>query len=68
MNNEFFFKYLRVLFLSESKMHHEIDRLIGAASAVRTALYHTQLGCKSVLGLELRKLKGARGRAASPLH
>ncbi len=35
------FKYLRVLFTSEGKMEHEMDRWIGAASAVMQALYRT---------------------------
>ncbi len=33
------FKYLRVLFTSEGKMEREMDRQIGAASAVMRALY-----------------------------
>ncbi len=35
------FKYFGVLFTSEGKMEHEIDRLIGAASAVMWALFRT---------------------------
>ncbi|KAK7884420.1 hypothetical protein WMY93_027543 [Mugilogobius chulae] len=35
------FKYLGVLFTSEGKMEHEIDRWIGAASAVMQSLYQT---------------------------
>ena len=42
------FKYLRVLFTSEGKMELEIDRWIGAASAVMRALY------QSVVVKELR--------------
>ena len=37
------FKYLRVLFMSEGKMECELDRQIGAASAVMQVLYHTIL-------------------------
>jgi len=37
------FKYLRVLFTSESKMEREIERWIGAAAAVKQALYRTVL-------------------------
>jgi len=33
------FKYLEVLFTSEDKMEQEMDRQIGAASAVMRALY-----------------------------
>ena len=35
------FKYLGVLFMSKGKMEHEVDRWIGAASAVMWALYWT---------------------------
>ncbi|KAI3370614.1 hypothetical protein L3Q82_007190 [Scortum barcoo] len=35
------FKYLRVLFMSEGKMEHEIDRQIGAASTVMWLVYRT---------------------------
>jgi len=35
------FKYLRVLFTSEGKMEREMDRWIGAASAVMRALYRS---------------------------
>ncbi len=35
------FKYLRVLFMSESKMEREIDRRIYVPSAVMWALYRT---------------------------
>ncbi|KAI3364813.1 hypothetical protein L3Q82_000923 [Scortum barcoo] len=35
------FKYLRVLFTSEGKMEREIDRRIGAASAVMRSVYRT---------------------------
>ncbi|KAI3369961.1 hypothetical protein L3Q82_024762 [Scortum barcoo] len=35
------FKYLGVLFTSEGKMEHEIDRRIGAASAVMRSVYRT---------------------------
>uniref|UniRef100_A0A8C6MCM8 Reverse transcriptase domain-containing protein n=1 Tax=Nothobranchius furzeri TaxID=105023 RepID=A0A8C6MCM8_NOTFU len=35
------FKYLRVLFTSEGKLEREIDRRIGAASAVMRALYRS---------------------------
>ena len=37
------FKYLGVLFTSEGRMEREIDRLIGAASAVMRALHRTVL-------------------------
>ncbi len=35
------FKYLGILFTSEGKMEHEVDRRIGAAAAVMQALYWT---------------------------
>jgi len=35
------FKYLRVLFTSEGRMEREMDRRIGAASAVMRALYRS---------------------------
>ncbi|KAI3355560.1 hypothetical protein L3Q82_018385 [Scortum barcoo] len=35
------FKYLGVLFTSEGKMEREIDRRIGAASAVMRSVYRT---------------------------
>uniref|UniRef100_A0A8C6MJS2 Reverse transcriptase domain-containing protein n=1 Tax=Nothobranchius furzeri TaxID=105023 RepID=A0A8C6MJS2_NOTFU len=35
------FKYLRVLFMSEGKLEREIDRRIGAASAVMRAFYRS---------------------------
>ncbi|KAI3370907.1 hypothetical protein L3Q82_007416 [Scortum barcoo] len=35
------FKYLGVLFMSEGKMEREIDRRIGAASAVMRSVYRT---------------------------
>ncbi|KAI3353926.1 hypothetical protein L3Q82_005127 [Scortum barcoo] len=35
------FKYLEVLFTSEGKMEREIDRQIGAASAVMRSVYRT---------------------------
>ncbi|KAK0144408.1 Ankyrin repeat and sterile alpha motif domain-containing protein 1B [Merluccius polli] len=35
------FKYLQILFMSEGKMECEMDRRIGAASAVMRALYRT---------------------------
>ncbi|KAI3360392.1 hypothetical protein L3Q82_002306 [Scortum barcoo] len=35
------FKYLGVLFMSEGKMEREIDRWIGAASAVMRSVYRT---------------------------
>jgi len=35
------FKYLGVLFTSEGKMEREMDRRIGAASAVMPALYRS---------------------------
>ena len=35
------FKYLGILFTSEGKMEHEVDRRIGAASAVMQVLYQT---------------------------
>jgi len=37
------FKYLGILFTSEGKMEREIDRRIGAAAAVKQALYRTVL-------------------------
>lgn len=37
------FKYLGVLFMSEGKMEHEMDRQIGAASAVMWPVYRTIL-------------------------
>ena len=42
------FKYLRVLFTSEDKMEHELDRWIGAASAVVWALYQTVVVMKEL--------------------
>lgn len=35
------FKYLGVLFKSKGKMNHEIDKRIGAASAVMWSVYWT---------------------------
>ena len=35
------FKYLGVLFTSEGRMEHEIDRPIGAAAAVMQSLYQS---------------------------
>jgi len=38
------FKYLGVLFTSEGRMEREIDRRIGAASAVMRTLYRVRRG------------------------
>lgn len=35
------FKYLRFFFMNEGKMHRQIDRRIGAASAVMQSMYQT---------------------------
>ncbi|KAI3361707.1 hypothetical protein L3Q82_002065 [Scortum barcoo] len=48
------FKYLGVLFTSEGKMEREIDRRIGAASAVMRSVYRTVVVKKELS----RKSKG----------
>ena len=45
------FKYLGVLFTSEERIEHEIDRLIGAAVAVKLLLYRSVV-VKKELGLK----------------
>ncbi|KAI3353374.1 hypothetical protein L3Q82_019912 [Scortum barcoo] len=50
------FKYLGVLFTSEGKMEREIDRRIGAASAVMRSVYRTVVVKKELS----RKAKGSR--------
>ncbi len=50
------FKYLRVLFTSEGKMEREIDRLIGAVSAVmqmlnRSVVVKRELSWKAKLSI-----------------
>ncbi|KAI3351691.1 hypothetical protein L3Q82_020526, partial [Scortum barcoo] len=44
------FKYLWVLFMSEGKMQREIDRQIGAASAVMRSVYQTVVVKKELSG------------------
>ncbi|KAI3374132.1 hypothetical protein L3Q82_005987 [Scortum barcoo] len=46
------FKYLGVLFTSEGKMEREIDRRIGAASAVMRSVYRTVVVKKKELSRE----------------
>ncbi|KAI3363121.1 hypothetical protein L3Q82_011774 [Scortum barcoo] len=50
------FKYLGVLFTSEGKMEREIDRRIGAASAVMRSVYRTVVVKKELS----RKARGSR--------
>ncbi len=50
------FKYLGVLFTSEGRMEREIDRRIGAASAVMRSMYQSvmvkkELSCKAKLSI-----------------
>ncbi|TWW73694.1 hypothetical protein D4764_15G0010900 [Takifugu flavidus] len=42
------FKYLRVLFMSQGRMEQEVDRRIGAASAVMRTLHRSVVVKRSV--------------------
>ncbi|KAI3374665.1 hypothetical protein L3Q82_021237 [Scortum barcoo] len=57
------FKYLGVLFTSEGKMEREIDRRIGAASAVMRSVYRTVVVKKELS----RKLRSSRFTGQSTL-
>ncbi|KAI3356649.1 hypothetical protein L3Q82_003294 [Scortum barcoo] len=59
------FKYLGVLFTSEGKMKREIDRRIGAASAVMRSVYRTVV-VKKELSRKAKKLSIYRSIYAFP--
>ncbi|KAI3370580.1 hypothetical protein L3Q82_007149 [Scortum barcoo] len=60
------FKYLGVLFTSEGKIEREIDRRIGAASAVMRSVYRTVVVKKELSRKALMKLSIYRSISRSP--
>ncbi|KAI3354588.1 hypothetical protein L3Q82_019093 [Scortum barcoo] len=61
------FKYLGVLFTSEGKMEREIDRRIGAASAVMRSVYRTVVVVKKELRAKRRSSRFT-GQSTFPPH